>query len=239
MSATLATRRVLRIASRRLDAAIPRRRPAGRRHPRSIATPLPSAGRPTQRGVIERLALLGALLGLFEAVHSFGDLWAQRSVDAKAKRLYGDHLVYADGKPATPEGAEPGREVMTATSLGRRAVWRHVASYTGIQAATTVVATRALGYRVPVAALLAGAAINAGTHAAIDRGAAFEWLADKTGNTGFIDHCQPLRFDQNGNVVAEKFGPGSAWMELDAALHKAIGAAAAVVTVWLATRRPD
>lgn len=49
--------------------------------------------------------------------------------------------------------------------------------------------------------------------------------------------------DQVGNhgvtvdnqVTLELTGPGSAWMELDAALHRAIGVAAAVTT-WLTTR---
>jgi hypothetical protein len=110
----------------------------------------------------------------------------------------------------------------------------NVASYTAVQLGATVAITRAFGYRVTPIALLAGAAINAGTHAAIDRGALLLWLAKKTGKTGYIEHCQVVRLDDEGKVSKELNGPGSAWMELDAALHRAIGAAA--VTTWLTTR---
>ncbi|MEU2961226.1 hypothetical protein [Streptomyces albidoflavus] len=51
----------------------------------------------------------------------------------------------------------------------------NVASYTAVQLAATVAITRAFGYRVTPTALLAGAAINAGTHAVIDRGALLLW----------------------------------------------------------------
>ncbi|MFJ3505033.1 hypothetical protein [Streptomyces sp. NPDC090135] len=112
----------------------------------------------------------------------------------------------------------------------------NVASYTAVQLAATVSVTRAFGYRVTPAALLAGAAINAGTHAAIDRGALLLWLAKKTGQTGYIEHCQAVRLDADGAVTKEINGPGSAWMELDAALHRAIGIGAAAVTTWLTTR---
>ncbi|MFJ3481569.1 hypothetical protein [Streptomyces microflavus] len=52
----------------------------------------------------------------------------------------------------------------------RRAVACHVASNTAVQLGVTIAVTRAFGYRVTLASLLAGAAINASTHAAIDRG---------------------------------------------------------------------
>ncbi|MGP3683150.1 hypothetical protein ACTVZO_00170 [Streptomyces sp. IBSNAI002] len=100
----------------------------------------------------------------------------------------------------------------------------------------TIAITRAFGYRVTPTALLAGAAINAGTHAAIDRGALLLWLAKKTGKTGYIEHCQAVRLADDGTVTKEINGPGSAWMELDAALHRAIGIGAAAVTTWLTTR---
>ncbi|MFJ3840610.1 hypothetical protein ACIPY6_34590 [Streptomyces sp. NPDC090054] len=103
---------------------------------------------------------------------------------------------------------------MTTSTLGRRAV---------------------ASYRVTPTALLASAAIDAGTHAAIDRGALLLWLAKKTGKTGYIEHCQAVRLADEGTVTKEINGPGSAWMELDAALHRAIGIGAAVTT-WLTTR---
>ncbi|MFF9691052.1 hypothetical protein [Streptomyces sp. NPDC014623] len=61
-------------------------------------------------------------------------------------------------------------------------------------------------------------------------------LAKKTRKTGYIDHCQAVRLDDEGTATKEVTGPGSAWMELDAALHRAIGVGAAAVTVWLTTR---
>ncbi|MEU2961219.1 hypothetical protein [Streptomyces albidoflavus] len=61
-------------------------------------------------------------------------------------------------------------------------------------------------------------------------------LAKKTRKTGYIEHCQAVRLDDEGTVTKELTGPGSAWMELDAALHRAIGVGAAAVTVWLTTR---
>lgn len=187
---------------------------------------------------IERLALFGTLLAAFEALHPLGDHWVQDSQTASLKRLYGDHLVHQDGTPAGQDDDHGHqRPAMTASELGRRAAAKHVASYSAVQLAATVALTRAFGYRVPPTALLAGAAINAGTHGVIDRGAALEWLAIKTGKTGYIEHCQAVRIDQDGKPSREKTGPGSAWMELDAALHKGFGVAAAAVTTWLATRK--
>ncbi|MFB7484455.1 hypothetical protein ACFUEM_35720 [Streptomyces anulatus] len=181
----------------------------------------------------ERLALFATLLATFGELHPTCDHWAQGSKTASRKRLYGEDLVHADGTPAAPDSARP---VMTTSELGRRAVACHVASYTAVQLAATIGITRAFGYRVTPAALLAGAAINASTHAAIDRGAVLLWLAKKTKKTGYIEHCQAVRLDDDGNVTREVNGPGSAWMELDAALHRAIGIGAAAVTTWLTTR---
>ncbi|MFE5596284.1 hypothetical protein ACFQ9B_39425, partial [Streptomyces sp. NPDC056549] len=91
----------------------------------------------------------------------------------------------------------------------------NVASYTAVQLGATFAITRAFGYRVTPTALLAGAAINASTHAAIDRGAVLLWLAGKTGKTGYIEHCKAARVDDYGKATAELTGPGSAWIELD------------------------
>ncbi|MFE9700568.1 hypothetical protein [Streptomyces sp. NPDC006270] len=181
----------------------------------------------------ERLALFGTLLATFGELHPACDHWAQGSKTASRKRLYGEDLVHADGTPAAPDSARP---TMTTSELGRRAVTCHVASYTAVQLAATIGITRAFGYRVTPAALLAGAAINAGTHAAIDRGAVLLWLAKRTKKTGYLEHCQAVRLDDDGNVTREMNGPGTAWMELDAALHRAIGIGAAAVTTWLTTR---
>ncbi|MGW3747345.1 hypothetical protein ACWD62_44415 [Streptomyces sp. NPDC005146] len=64
-------------------------------------------------------------------------------------------------------------------------------------------------------------AINASTHAAIDRGALLLWLAKRTGKTGYIEHCQAVRLD-DGETTKEINGPGSAWMELDVLCTNAV-----------------
>ncbi|WP_331735300.1 hypothetical protein OG590_40190 (plasmid) [Streptomyces goshikiensis] len=187
----------------------------------------------------ERLALFGSLLAAFGEIHPFCDHWAQDSTTAKCKRLYGTHRVYRDGVTVGDEEKDrSGEPTMTASARGRRAVALHVATYTTIQTGAAFALTRAFGYRVPATALLAGAAINGVTHAAIDRGALFLWLADKTRQRGYIEHCQALRLDKDGKAYAEINGPGTAWIELDAALHRVIGVGAAAITTWLATRAP-
>lgn len=126
---------------------------------------------------------------------------------------------------------------MTASARARRAVALHVATYTAIQTGAALALTRSFGYRVPASALLAGAVINASTHAAIDRGAVLLWLARKARKTGYIEHCQAVRLSDKGEVTKELTGPGSSWMELDGALHRIVGVGAAAVTTWLATRK--
>ncbi|MGP3950956.1 hypothetical protein [Streptomyces sp. 7N604] len=186
---------------------------------------------------IERLALFGCLLAAFGEIHPFCDHWAQGSETARCKRLYGRHLVYRDGvKVGEEKDDRSGEPTMRASERGRRAVALHVATYTAIQTGAAAALTRAFGYRVPPSALLAGAAINGLTHAVIDRGALFLWLARKAGQAGYIDHCQAVRLDKDGAPQKEINGPGTAWIELDAALHRFIGVGAAAVTTWLATR---
>lgn len=186
----------------------------------------------------ERLALLGTLTAVFGELHPYFDQWGQRSEDAALKGLHGDRKVYADGTPVGEETDDrSGQRAYTASQVGRRAAARHVASYTAGQLAGAITVTRALGYRVPVRALLAGAVINAGTHAVIDRRAPLLWLAARTGKSGYINHCGAVRMAADGTLTAEASGPGSALMELDQALHRAIGVGAALVTTWLATRR--
>lgn len=185
-----------------------------------------------------RLALLGTLTAVFGELHPFFDQWGQQSQDAALKGLHGDRKVYADGTPVGEETDDrSGQRTYTASQVGRRAAARHVASYTIGQVAGTITVTRALGYRVPFRALLAGAAVNGITHFVIDRREPLLWLAGKTGKRGYIDHCHAVRINADGTPAAELSGPGSALMELDQALHRAIGVAAAAVTTWLATRR--
>ncbi|MFJ1757363.1 hypothetical protein [Kitasatospora sp. NPDC088134] len=194
--------------------------------------PAPAGGR-----AVERIALLGVLIGLFGELHPALDQWGQRSVDARLKDLHGRHLVHLDGTPA--DGQDPDRAdeaTTTADALGRRHAALHVAAYTAGQFAAAVVATRALGYRVPVRALLAGAAVNGATHLVIDRREPLLHLARWTGHLGYVEHCTAARVGADGVVRAEPSGPGSALFELDQSLHRAIGVAAAVATTWLATR---
>jgi hypothetical protein len=184
-----------------------------------------------------RLALFGALLATFGEVHPFCDQWVQGSTTARCKRLYGTHPVYyRDGKAVADVPARPGEKTMTASTRGRLAVSSHVASYTAVQTAAALGVTRAFGYRVPPSAMLAGIAVNGITHAVLDRGAAFLWLAGKTRKRGYIDHCTAARLADDGTVTAEANGPGTAWIELDAAMHRVIGVGAAALTTWLATR---
>ncbi|MGA4980025.1 hypothetical protein [Streptomyces cinereoruber] len=186
---------------------------------------------------VERLALFGGLLAAFGEIHPFCDHWAQGSTTAKCKRLYGTHRVYRDGVAVGEEKDDrSGEPTTTASARGRRAVALHVATYTAIQTGAAVALTRSFGYRVPASALLAGAAVNGFTHAAIDRGALFLWLADKAKKRGYVEHCQAVRLDEDGGAHKEINGPGTAWIELDAALHRVIGVGAAAVTTWLATR---
>jgi len=160
---------------------------------------------------IERLALLGALTAIFGELHPLLDQWAQNSQDAQLKGLYGRHRVYRDGTPVG-HGTEDhtGQPTMTAGGLGRLSAARHVASYTAGQLTGTIIATRVLGYRVPAGALLVGAAINATTHAVIDRREPLLWLAKKAGKKGYVDHCTAARVAADGTVSAELSGPPEA-----------------------------
>ncbi|MFG2734390.1 hypothetical protein ACGFX7_06165 [Streptomyces harbinensis] len=169
----------------------------------------------------ERLALVALLHSAFEAIHPVMDHWAQRGEDARLKGLHGRQLVHADGTPATGEERRP---TMTASACGRRAAARHVARYTLGQVAGTVAVTRALGYRVPPGALLAGAAINAATHFVIDRREPLLRLATAAGKGGYIAHCGVVRQDpESGEYRADQFGPGTAAFELDQSAHRFIG----------------
>ena len=185
------------------------------------------------------LALFATLLTTFDAIHPACDQWLQNGGDATNKGAHGDHLVYTDGVAVgtEPDGQDrTGQPTMTATQLGRRAATRHVATYTLGQTSATLAVTRALGYHLPLPALLAGAAINGLTHYVIDRREPLLKLARVARKTGYIEHCQALRHLPDGSIRAEQSGPGTALMELDQALHRAIGITAAAVTAWLAVR---
>ncbi|MFF7258606.1 hypothetical protein [Streptomyces microflavus] len=194
---------------------------------------------------IEGLALVATLTSVFGEIHPLCDQFVQNSHDASTKGMHGSHLVYkSDGSTVEADPWRHGKEgrTCTASAYGRRSVSRHVASYSAVQLASTLAVTRTLGYRVPAAALLTGAAINAITHGIIDRRDPLLWLAEKTGKAGYIKHATVVR-KQGGEgteypePVQDVSGPGTALMELDQAAHRAIGVAAALVTTWITLRK--
>ncbi|MGA5643346.1 hypothetical protein ACPCTN_31970 [Streptomyces cinereoruber] len=188
----------------------------------------------------QALALTGALLAIWDALHPLFDQWFQAGKDAANKGACGQHLVYRDGTPVGEEAEgddRTGQPTMTASRLGWISAARHVASYSAGQLTGTVLLTRVLGYRVPTSALLAGAGINAFTHLVIDKRQPLLWLAARAGKGGYVEHCTVVRrLDEDGVAQVEESGPGSAVFELDQALHRAIGAFAAVTTTWLTIR---
>ncbi|MEU3978096.1 hypothetical protein [Streptomyces bacillaris] len=194
---------------------------------------------------IEGLALVAALTSVFGEIHPLCDQFVQNSHDASTKGMHGTHRVYrSDGSTVEADPWRHGKEgrTCTASAYGRRSVTRHVASYTAVQLASTLAVTRTLGYRVPVTALLTGAAINAITHGIIDRRDPLLWLAEKTGKGGYVKHATVVRKaggegTEYPEAVQDVSGPGTALMELDQAAHRAIGVAAALVTTWITLRK--
>ncbi|MFJ3218275.1 hypothetical protein ACIPLC_20435 [Kitasatospora sp. NPDC086801] len=125
---------------------------------------------------------------------------------------------------------------MTAGAFGLRCAAQHVLSYSAVQTAGALAITRACGYRLPAAPLLAGTLVNGLTHALIDRGPVLAGLARLAGRTDYIEACKALRLDEDGEVTTSLYGPGTSWHELDQALHRGISVAAAAVIAWLAVR---
>lgn len=179
------------------------------------------------------LALTGALGVTFDQWLDVIDQW-QPDWAATHKRLYGQHRVYLDG---TRVGQEPqdkvGQHTLTATQLGRLACAVHVAMQTGAHLAATTAITRMVGYRIPPAALLAGVAINAPTHFALDRGRLMEILSDLLGKTFYINNFGVVR---KPGADPMQVGPGTAWNEMDRSAHRGIGWFATAVTVYLALK---
>lgn len=179
--------------------------------------------------------MFGALCAAFDGLHGFCDTWLQKPQDAINKGRHGDELIYpSDGNSTTEVAAREDERPCSATALGRRAVSRHVASYLAAQAIATIGVTRAVGYRVPVGALVAGAVINGGTHWVIDRRKPLLWLAKRVNHKdGYIDYATVQR---KPGAKADTSGPGTALYELDQALHRGLGVVAAAVTASLAVR---
>lgn len=160
------------------------------------------------------LAIYATAQAVHTAMHPLCDHVVQSGADAVAKR----------------------------TPAGQAACARHVASYTAVQVATLTAVTRTLGLRLPWRAVAAGAAVNAITHYFIDRGPALRTLSRWAGKTGYIEHCQAVRRGQptdeqpDGEWTVEETGPGTAWLEIDKALHHTVSVAASLLTAWLADR---
>lgn len=188
----------------------------------------------------QALALTGALLATWDALHPLFDHWVPgRQGRGQQRRLRPSPGL--PGRHARGPGSRRGRSHRPAhhdrhpAGLDQRSTAH--ASYTAGQLAGTVVLTRALGYRVPASALLAGSGINAITHLVIDKRQPLLWLAARAGKGGYVEHCTVVRhIDEDGTARAEDSGPGTAAFELDQALHRAVGAIAAVTTTWLTIR---
>lgn len=118
------------------------------------------------------------------------------------------------------------------TPTGQTACARHVASYTAVQVAALTAVTRTLGLRLPWRAVAAGAVVNAVTHYVIDRGPALRTLSRWAGKTGYLEHATVQRREG----VVDTTGPGTAWMEIDAALHHVVSVAASLLTARLTDR---
>ncbi|MEQ0560735.1 hypothetical protein ABJI51_16740 [Amycolatopsis sp. NEAU-NG30] len=165
---------------------------------------------------MKALALFAALQAVLSDVHPYCDQILQNDQDACDK-----------GKPG---------------AVGRKACTRHVASYSVGQLAVAVAVTRVLGARVSWPGLLAGTAINAVTHYAIDRREPLKkfLLSDRArklrlvggGKAGYLAHATA----QRRPGVVDESGPGTALTECDQAMHRLISVVASLTTTWLAVR---
>lgn len=182
------------------------------------------------------LALVGTLGVTFEPLLDFMDQWGQPSKIAQLKRLYGDHRVYLDGvRLGSPEDTRDrwGDVTLTATQLGRLACAAHVFLQTGAHVAASVAICRLVGYRIPLGAVLAGAAINGPMHFALDRGAWLEKLAHLFGKDEYLRCLTVVREE---GEPAHRNGEGTAWNALDRSGHKLVGWFATATTVALALK---
>lgn len=182
-----------------------------------------------------RLATFAALAATFDLLHDVMDQWGQSSAQALHKGRYGQHRVYRDNVHVArdPARARAGEATMTATQLGQRAATGHVAAYSAGQVAGALAVTRLLGYRLPLRALAAGAALNAATHWIIDRRRPLRTLARAAGKGGYLQAATVVR---TCDQLPDATGPGTATFELDRSAHRAIGLVAAALTAWIATR---
>lgn len=90
----------------------------------------------------------------------------------------GDYLVQLDCDAVTKQDRSP---------AGRRALARHVVTYSLTQTAVKWLCLRATGSKVPVRAVLAGQLVEMLAHAAIDDGRLLRRYADLVGKRRFHD----------------------------------------------------
>lgn len=188
----------------------------------------------TPNSAVRGLELFGTLGITFDQWLDFMDQWGQPTWAAVNKRLYGNERYYLDGvKVGEEKDDRTGQPTVTATQLGRLACAVHVFLQAGAHVAATVAITRLFGYRIPLAAVLTGAAINGPLHFALDRGDLLQKLAARFDKTGYLERLKVVRKEGD---EPDQHGAGTAWCELDRSAHRAIGWFATAVTVYLALK---
>lgn len=174
-------------------------------------------------------ALLALRIATFEALHPACDNWCQRSDDALDKRNTGRDLVHPWTGQPTPSRWAVTRDTRAWISAGRHAITHEALNFGGFLALA-----RLCGLRVPAGAVLAASAVNVITHAALDRGPLMRAFVRLTRKQGYVDFGTVVR--QPGGP-AGTVGPGTAWMVLDDAAHRALAVLSAAVLVAVARRR--
>ncbi|MEU4776883.1 DUF3307 domain-containing protein [Micromonospora sp. NPDC023633] len=113
-----------------------------------------------------------AVFAALYAAHQVADHWIQT-----------DHQAAHKGQPGW---------------AGRRACAVHVATYGATQLAAIGALVLTLNLTVPAVHLVAGMAVNLGTHYLADRRTPLRWIAGRLGLTGFLALGTP-RPDRNDN----------------------------------------
>lgn len=123
----------------------------------------------------------------------------------------GDYLIQLDCDAVTKQHRTP---------AGRKALARHVVTYSLTQAAMKWLAYRVTGTKVPVRAVFAGQVVEMLAHAAIDDGRLLKRFADLTGKRRFHDCNQG---GVNGRML------------MDQACHRGLQIPAGAVVTMLVT----
>lgn len=150
-------------------------------------------------------AAFAALSTAMSAAHYLGDYLLQRSCDAQRKGEAG--------------------------GAGHRACASHVASYTAAQLVAVAAVAKLTGLRLRPGAVLAGAAVSAGTHYVADRRPAFKRITTALGKGEFYDLGAP----RPGHDDNPTLGTGAHFM--DQAWHHVFNAVASAVMALGAGRR--